>query len=496
MNNLNKHAAESNNPRVGPSAAGAVSPMSMDQRNAYSRTPQGGPNGYAMAAGAAGGAGAALHNQRTVSPFTPRDQQGPYGNRNQGYNQGHEYSANNLAAPSDHGSNRLSDGYGLDQPYDTPAAGMPLAAVGRPGPTPSPGSLPYGQGGGQPGTYGGFAEMPNEAGSYSHGAQGGYTEMPAHAMMAAGAGGQNYQSGYAEMPAEPNGRGGGQSGYMAAQQYGGQQNAAFAEMSSDQVAPVELDGGMSNYTPVVAAAAGAGAIGGAAAVVGANGHHNNNPRSPTRENAPDSYGMRRQNTGENAQNVNPFDNRGPGVTGGAVRPDGMRRRGTGDSASTGPTTPYGMDPRMRNSPGPMSPGSRNSPGPRRTPGPRGDQQQYAPSPLNSPAPQEGAYGRPAREAPNRTYSPAPQMRSPQHQVPLSQPTPRNPVQMEPPTSPIQNAGGFDFVSGYSRPSTTNYDRRPSESQERPSREGYPGFKPYKPAQQGWSGVQIIINRKN
>ena len=60
-----------------------------------------------------------------------------------------------------------------------------------------------------------------------------------------------------------------------------------------------------------------------------------------------------------------------------------------------------------------------------------------------------------------------------------------------PSSPIVNNGGFDFTSGFARPQTPNgshYDRRPSESRETSGQEGYPGYKPYRPAQESWTGV--------
>lgn len=179
---------------------------------------------------------------------------------------------------------------------------------------------------------------------------------------------------------------------------------------------------------------------------------------------------------------------------------GMQRRGTGDNSGAGSPSPYGMDPRMRASPGPMSssprspgprspgprsPGPRNSPGPRR-PVPRGDQP-FAPSPLSTPVPQnESAYNRPGYNS--RTYSPAPRaQRSPDHNVPVSRPTQQTAFAEPQPQSPITNNAGFDFTSGFSRPQDS-FDRRPSESHEPASREGYPGYKPYNQAQGGWSGV--------
>ncbi|KAL7927612.1 hypothetical protein ACQKWADRAFT_8843 [Trichoderma austrokoningii] len=117
---------------------------------------------------------------------------------------------------------------------------------------------------------------------------------------------------------------------------------------------------------------------------------------------------------------------------------------------TSPTS-YGTDAHMRKSPGPGL-------SQRRSPGPNGD---MTITPQNKPVP-------------FRTYTPGPHNALHNGQA-----------------SPITNNGGFDFNSGYSRPAPQdepNYDRRPSESHEQEEHEGYPGFKPYSPAQQGWSGV--------
>lgn len=207
---------------------------------------------------------------------------------------------------------------------------------------------------------------------------------------------------------------------------------------------------------------------------------------------------------------------------------GMRRQGTGESmGSRGSPAPPGMDPRMR-----------NSPGPRQTPRPRGDQP-YGQPPRQSPKPQNDyGFGQqgynaptesynnsrsfsPAPERPyvaelaqpvprnnynnNRSFSPAPER---QYAAELAQPAPRDnynnnrsyspgpkqqyaelptpvPRPMAAPDSPITNNSGFDFTSGFARPQN---DGRPSESREAPRKEAYPGYKPYQPAQEGWSGV--------
>ena len=189
------------------------------------------------------------------------------------------------------------------------------------------------------------------------------------------------------------------------------------------------------------------------------GHMNEyGQRSP--QDAPSGYGMRRQNTGDN----------------GAV---------------AGSRPPYGMDPRMR-----------NSPGPRRTPGPRNDNA-YGQSPRASPSPREQGYGTPRYGSPapmNRTYSPAPPpdrhfSPAPERQLspapgrhqgqdhrppPLARPPISPGFAQSPPQSPIRNNSGFDFTSGYARPE--NSERRPSEPKQSPTQEAYPGYKPYQPAQ--------------
>ncbi|RFU76112.1 fibroin-3 related [Trichoderma arundinaceum] len=113
--------------------------------------------------------------------------------------------------------------------------------------------------------------------------------------------------------------------------------------------------------------------------------------------------------------------------------------------------PYGADPHMRKSPGPGL-NQRQSPGP---------QSDFGIAPQNKPVP-------------FRTYTPGPQ----------------NALQ-DAHAAPITNNAGFDFNSGYARPQTRdgpNYDRRPSESHEREDNEGYPGYKPYSPAPQNWTGI--------
>lgn len=510
--------------RVGSPASGPVSPMSVDGRNPYG--PQGGYMGAAAAGGAAGAAYA--HGRQPGGPYSPREQQfrnqspapgpGGYGQgrnpSNPGYNQGYNQHGYNqgreqmLSPPNDYSSNRISDGYGLDQPYDQPqpqSSGNPLAAtaaaagltgaaagaalaagaVGRG--SPSPGPHGYGQQS-QAGHNQGYAEMPAEPNPYGNAVdnqnqnqaagQNQYAEMPADGR----ASDQNVHAVFAEMPAD-----GHASPSPAAKE---QENTHYFEMATDQVAPVELDSGY--VAPIQTSQSPA--------------NDQASARSPTTaqspQDYPQGYGMQRRGTGD-APNDPYARQRQGSADRNSPAGYGMQRRGTGDNSGAGSPSPYGMDPRMRNSPAPMSPGPRSpaamspgprSPGPRNSPGPRrpvprGDQP-FAPSPLSTPIPQnESAYNRPGyNNNNNRTYSPAPRaQRSPDHNVPVARPTQQTAFAEPQPKSPITNNAGFDFTSGFSRPQDA-FDRRPSESQEPASREGYPGYKPYNQPQGGWNGV--------
>lgn len=297
--------------------------------------------------------------------MTPRGQQpaNPYSGQEQGY---------------DYNANRLSDGYGLDQPYDAPAP-VALAAAPRGRQSPAPRYNGYGQ----PQVGQGYGQM---------------------------------QAGTHELDA-------GNSYGHSAQGYG---MRSPGDNGTRSPAPYGMDPRMRNSP----------------------GPSDNGTRSP----AP--YGM------------DPRMRNSPGP--------GDNYNGTRSPA------PYGMDPRMRNSPGPgQSQGVR-----RGTPGPRNDFPQ-AESARGSPAPQNDYGFAPPRHhtpkpVPYRSYSPAIE----RQQTPVTVPAPQSPK------SPITNNAGFDFTSGYSRPQTqdANHDRRPSESQEPEGKEAYPGYKPYQPAQQAWSGV--------
>lgn len=453
MNALKPKANDPRDPRAGPSATGTVSPLSVhDQRSGYNRTPHS-QSQYSNG----------MPNQRTVSPFSANDRQGGFTPGPQDYNRN-----NNLVPPSaSNGSNRLSDGYGLDQPYDHAVPTVPFVAGTYPNQASTPG--PHGYGQTATGTQG-YAEMPTEPGAHNQTPHGGYAEMASGALAVGALGAGAMGTGASQ---ELHGNNTAQSFEMAAEPAGFGQKAAepaqhIMEMpTGDHVAPVELDGGMAP----VAATLGSG-----------NRSPHGQPGEPSLHSPtggyPDGYGMHRQGTGESAPA--PYGNRQP-----VGRPGEMLRRGTGDSASTG-GAPYGSDPRMRNSPGPRSPGGgmppsamlpgpRNSPGPRRGPGPGPGPGPYQQSPVNPPGPYGGSgYGQSPRAGPGRTYSPAPQMRSPIHHIPLAQPQPRAPDVSPPPTSPINNSG-FDFNSGYSRPQNSRQDSQPSMNN------GRPGY-----GQQGWN----------
>jgi hypothetical protein len=183
---------------------------------------------------------------------------------------------------------------------------------------------------------------------------------------------------------------------------------------------------------------------------------------------PEGYGMRRQGTGEGRPGPDGYGMRRQGTGEGRPGPDGygMRRQDTGERM--GAPVPYGMDPRAR-----------QSPGPRRTPAPQ--ENMYNQSPRRSPGPQRSpGYGsQPAYSPPRDPYSQNNYQQPPQQpqelpaltqpQVPIAQ---SRPYGESPPQSPIVNNAGFDFNSGYARPT----------GQSSPTSDGYPGYKPYQPAQ--------------
>ena len=127
---------------------------------------------------------------------------------------------------------------------------------------------------------------------------------------------------------------------------------------------------------------------------------------------------------------------------------------------------------------------------------------YDQPPRRSPAPPQGGYGGVPAPAPYRRdpYGHNARQYSSDSTRPLARPQgPSHEYSQGPPTSPtIQNTGGFDFNSGYSRPNTQGRDEYPEYN--RPQQSGpasgnaggaaYPGYKAYQPDRQpqGWSGV--------
>ncbi|KAF6842720.1 hypothetical protein CMUS01_02781 [Colletotrichum musicola] len=164
----------------------------------------------------------------------------------------------------------------------------------------------------------------------------------------------------------------------------------------------------------------------------------------------------------------------------------------------------------RNGPSPAPAGYRRSPAPDYR-GPSAPPSDYrrSPAPPNdyrrSPAPQND-YGydqqdQYANDGYNRQqYGAGQRQFSSESTRPLAQPQ-RSFTADNPPLSPdLQNSGGFDFQSGYSRPQQYNYNRGPSgaqqlheepEEEQRPPQSSggtYPGYKAYQPTKEGWSGV--------
>lgn len=103
------------------------------------------------------------------------------------------------------------------------------------------------------------------------------------------------------------------------------------------------------------------------------------------------------------------------------------------------------------------------------------------------------YGQQRSHTPNsygRQYPPNPQRQysadaaSPTDYEPQYANAHTNPLDVDSQTSPIQNSGGFDFTSGFSRPGTTPPASTPSPAPGQTPNGGaaYPGYRAYKPAQ--------------
>ncbi|KAF5514955.1 hypothetical protein CGCF413_v000872 [Colletotrichum fructicola] len=189
---------------------------------------------------------------------------------------------------------------------------------------------------------------------------------------------------------------------------------------------------------------------------------------------------------------------------------------------------YGMGRPPRNGPSPAPSRAFTAPprnGP--SPAPAGYRRSPAPDYRGSPAPPPADYRRsPAPQDPYRR-SPAPQndygfdqqdqygndnynrqqygggarQYSSESTRPLAAPQRSYTGDHAPQSPDLQNSGGFDFQSGYSRPQQYNYNRgpatgqpmhaEPEEEEQRPPQSSggtYPGYKAYQPTKEGWSGV--------
>lgn len=546
MNHLKKPVHDPRNPRAGSPSAGVVSPMSAaDGRGPYnppnrgppSRGPggPGGPGRSYMANNAAPSPGGYGH--RPVSPLNDQgyanngyNQGGPggpggYGNNgyNNAYNQG---SSQNLNAPHDYNTNHLSDGYGLDQPYDSPdvnagghagghsgaamagaglaggLAGAALAAGAMRHQSPAPGSHAHGYGTPQQQPASPYTELSAEPNPFKT-PESGYVEMPNEPRRQEQPQ-VNVHAAFAEMSAAPRAK-------SPVHEAPNREPEPIAyEMGTDQVAPIELDGGYIGPAQTKHAEASPRAFTAELAAPATHSPITQNPSASSstaqpHHDGPEVYDVQQQSVG--SAGAGQYGQRDQSSRQGSMdsrsAPEGygMRRQRTGDNGAPsplGPQPPYGMDPRMRSSPGPMSPrspGPRSSPGPgagpRRGPAPRPDQP-FSPSPLNTPG--ESPYGRPGfnqSPGPHRAYSPAPrQPRSPDHNVPVGRPNGQTAFAEPQPQSPITNNAGFDFTSGFARPQTSNSERRqPPPQQQQQQQQGYQGQpRPQNnQGQGGWNG---------
>ncbi|KAM3556578.1 hypothetical protein ARSEF4850_005466 [Beauveria asiatica] len=539
MNQLKKPA---NDPRTGI-PAGAVSPMTpADGHGPYNPPNRGPPS---RGPGGPGGPGRGyMANNTTASsggygnrPVSPLNEPG-YGNN--GYNQGslgapgghsnngymnayNQGPSQSLNAHPDYNGGRGLDGYGLDQPYDSPDAntgshtgghsGAAMAGAGLAGglagaalaagairhQSPAPGSRGYGT---QQQPVSPYTELSAAPNSFNTPPGGGYVEMPDEPRRREEPQ-VNVHAAFAEMSAVPTAKS------PVHEELKKEPEPVAYEMATDQVAPIELDGGyvgpiQPNHTQSSPHAMSAEL----AAHPGTRSPTARSPATQTHHDAPEVYDPQQSPLGGVAASGAAAGQYGQ--YGQSARQDnintrsgpegyGMRRQRTGDNGAPsplGPQPPYDMDPRMRRSPGPMSPrspGPRGSPGPgagpRRAPGSRPDQP-FNPSPLNTPAPNESPYNRPGFNqgpGPHRAYSPAPrQARSPDHTVPVGRPNGQTAFAEPQPQSPITNNAGFDFTSGFARPQTSNSERRQPQQQQQQGYQEKP--RPFNnQAQGGWNG---------
>ncbi|KAK3943656.1 hypothetical protein QBC46DRAFT_27725 [Diplogelasinospora grovesii] len=214
------------------------------------------------------------------------------------------------------------------------------------------------------------------------------------------------------------------------------------------------------------------------------------PPGPARQGSHDNYGIARQGS---------FDTYGtPGS-------QGYGQGGQG----------YGMGPRR--SPRDMQGGGGYGPDRMRSPAPQTDYSQgnyHQGDYQHDDYHQQADYGAPAYD--NRPNGPGRQY-STDSTRPLKDPHPQQEFVAELPAASastgLQNTGGFDFNSGYSRPGTAhdngynnsstansgshggrgqpNASATQQQQQQHTGPAGYPGYKPYQPpspVQEGWSGV--------
>lgn len=208
---------------------------------------------------------------------------------------------------------------------------------------------------------------------------------------------------------------------------------------------------------------------------------------------------------------------------GPPTPSGYNNYGRSGPGAQSVSQGYSPEPRGLRSP-PNAPGmggypdrSERSPGPqgdygRRTPGtpgyPEGVRRSPGPlsvfpdaarrSPVPPSAPQGHEYGMGGGTGYNRR-SPPPNLQFSESPRPLARPPQRQFPDPMAPASPttLQNNGGFDFSSGYSRPPTRDTNEptpRPSTASARQEAgDAYPGYKPYQPTNpprrtEEWTGV--------
>ncbi|KAK2612464.1 hypothetical protein QQS21_001568 [Conoideocrella luteorostrata] len=448
MSNLKKSPTlDQNRQRMNAPSPGPVSPMSPMSMH-HGNRPYGGLPGSSSGQMSNHSQQALVPNQQSPGYNQPR--QGPYGARDQSNN-------NNYFA------NRQSAGFGLDEPYDEPTHMSDTAVHGRVGQQNQP--------------YGALAQQPyDDVAKQPYGA-------------AVGAMWTRSQSASPHNPHNPYPYG--------ASEVDGSTNAMGVRNQS--ASPYNQP-----YTPppVVGAALGPGGRQ-SPVTVQARGQlrHGQDQIHEQFAEMPSMPHSRNDSVHTPAQThqtqVSPTEHTAPMELAGSTPPEGygLRRPGTGEnSSSVHSRPPYGMDPRMRNSPGPrQTPGPRGespySRPPRGSPGPRYDQGYGRPSPQSprndmnrgySPAPPRQFTPGPERRfspGPERQYSPAPERQRTPGPHPLSKPVrpPINAYAQSPPQSPITNNAGFDFTSGYARPQDNQYP--PGQP---PTAAAYPGQKSYQP----------------